>query len=264
MINVDIIADSVSPKGDRVTTFILEYPRFIHSELMTHRVFSRNCASSRAIPIQTQIELAKQNLVIPVWTAKKKGMQGEVIYDDNLLKEADIVWMGAFKAAINAAEKLDNLGIHKQNANRLLEPFVHMKTILTGTDFTNFFNLRCHKDAQPEMQALAYAMRDCYQESKPKELNYGEWHLPFVDPESKDTLDIKKLISVSCCAQVSYRKNDISIEKAISIVDRLVTSDRLHASPFEHVCRPLTEEDTPRGNLKGWHQYRTDVEEGVA
>ena len=172
--------------------------------------------------------------------------------------------MDAFKAAISAAEKLDSLGIHKQNANRLLEPFVHMKTILTGTDFTNFFNLRCHKDAQPEMQALAYAMRDAYQESKPKELNYGEWHLPFIDPESKDTLDIKKLISVSCCAQVSYRKNDISIDKAISIVDRLVTSDRLHASPFEHVCRPLTEEDTPRGNLKGWHQYRTDVEEGVA
>ena len=138
MINVDIIADSVSPKGDRVTTFILEYPRFIHSELMTHRVFSRNCASSRAIPIQAQIELAKQNLVIPVWTGKKKGMQGEVIYDDYLLKEADIIWMDAFKAAISAAEKLDRLGIHKQNANRLLEPFVHMKTILTGTDFTNF------------------------------------------------------------------------------------------------------------------------------
>ena len=93
MINVDIIADSVSPKGDRVTTFILEYPRFIHSELMTHRVFSRNCASSRAIPIQAQIELAKQNLVIPVWTGKKKGMQGEVIYDDYLLKEADVIWM---------------------------------------------------------------------------------------------------------------------------------------------------------------------------
>ena len=45
-----IAADSINVKGKRITTFIVTMPRIVLAELNTHRVFSRNSASSRAIP----------------------------------------------------------------------------------------------------------------------------------------------------------------------------------------------------------------------
>jgi thymidylate synthase ThyX len=270
MINVKVIADSVFG-SNRVTTFELEYPRYVHSELMTHRVFSRNAASSRAIPIEKMIEQATDNTVMPMWTHNQPGMQGKPVTDIQTLHAANGVLQNLISDVVNAVRALDALGIHKQNANRYLEPFQHIKTVVTATEYENFFNLRYHEDAQPEIRALAVEMYAAYHKSVPRELEEYEWHLPYVEApvtysesqgDSSDaiTLEEAQKISASCCAQVSYRRNDTSLEKAETIFERLVGGDPLHASPFEHACRPLlVGEDC--SNFKGFRQLRQDIEE---
>lgn len=260
MINVKVIADS-KHGSNRVTTFELEYPRYIHSELMTHRVFSRNAASSRAIPIEKMIEQATHNTVIPMWTHNQAGMQGEPVKDLATINKANRTLQAMLKYVVDGVRDLSEMGIHKQNANRYLEPFQHIKTIVTATDFENFFNLRYHEDAQPEIRALAVEMFGAYHKSKPRKLEFHEWHLPYA--ENIANLEEAKKVSASCCAQVSYRKNDDSAEKAELVYDRLVGGEPLHASPFEHVCRPLFNEEVQRGNLTGFRQLRQDIEEAV-
>lgn len=275
MISVKIIADSTH-LGKRVTTFELEYPRYIHSELMTHRVFSRNAASSRAIPVEKMIEQVTENAVFPIWTYNQSGMQGKRVTNANDIHKLNEIWIAGAKRAIRTAESLVNAGAHKQNANRVLEPFQHIKVILTGADFTNWFNLRDHPDAQPEIRALAREMRAEMVGSKPVVLEADWWHLPYVNWtiqegiqyfESSEgvsmTLEEAKMVSASCCAQVSYRLNDDSLAKAKAVYSRLVDSTPLHASPFEHQCKPATYAGINRGNLHGWYQLRQEIEDGV-
>lgn len=174
-------------------------------------------------------------------------------------------------AAIETADRLAKAGAHKQNANRVLEPYQHIKTIVTTSDLSNWFSLRSHEDAQPEIKALSDAMMVEYHKSEPKLLMEGEWHLPYVTQEvvkagqgsSNDiSLADAKMISASCCAQVSYRKSDDTLEKAKDVYARLVTGKPIHASPFEHQCRPLEEyNEEQRGNLIGWRQLRQDIED---
>lgn len=260
MITVQILKDSITENGSRVTTFELEYPRYILSELNTHRVFSRNTASSRAIPLDKMIDSILTTNNIPMWTENKSGMQGELITDTEKLLAVNSIWFSARLQAIKHARQLHALGVHKQNFNRLLEPFQTVKTILTATEFDNFFKLRCHKDAMPEIRVLAELMRDEYNDSTPKLLKAGEWHLPYIEDDNDLPIETQKRISVSCCAQVSYRKLDTSTEKALQIYERLVGSDVLHASSFEHVCRPLEANEKQAGNLIGFRQFRQDVE----
>lgn len=261
MIKATIIADSVSAHtGQRITTFELEYHRYIHSELMTHRQFSRNAASSRAIPIDKMIEGVLGSPAIPIhWGLNQSGMQAkdeEVPY-----QQAYNAWINARNRAIESAKELQALGLHKQIVNRVLEPFQMMKTLVTATSFDNFFNLRCHKDAQPEIKELADKMYQAMQESTPMTLRAGEWHLPYVtavigeDNQIHYLVDDKLVdletaikISCSCAAQVSYRKNDTSIEKALAIYDKLVNSEPVHASAFEHCATPI---DSISGNFAG-------------
>lgn len=299
MIKATIIADSVSKHtGQRITTFELEYPRFILAELNTHRLLSRNSASSRAIPIDKMIGQVQTNTAVPVhWGLNQGGMQArEEHHDEHICEE---VWYEAMYSAMHHAKQLQALGLHKQIVNRVLEPFQMMKTLVTATSFDNFFNLRCHKDAQPEIKQLADLMYQAMQESKPEVLYEGEWHTPYVN-HSRHGVDgtleyfiwdnegnVKYLtpeeaikISCSCAAQVSYRKNDTSIEKALAIYDKLVNSEPVHASAFEHCATPIdinNEEEldtdtgithftsltyngnnfTPcSGNFTNWIQYR--------
>lgn len=259
MITVQILKDSITENGSRVTTFELEYPRYILSELNTHRVFSRNTASSRAIPLDKMIDSILTTNNIPMWTENKSGMQGELIKDTEKLLAVNSVWFSARLQAIKHAKQLHALGVHKQNFNRLLEPFQTVKTILTATEFDNFFKLRCHKDAMPEIRVLAELMRDEYNDSTPKLLKAGEWHLPYIEDDSDLDLETQKRISVSCCAQVSYRKLDTTPEKALQIYERLVKSEICHYSAFEHICRPLNDNETQYGNLIGFRQYRHDI-----
>jgi hypothetical protein len=271
MIKAYIIQDSIC-NGKRITSFELEYPRFIHSEIMTHRVFSRNAASSRAIPIERMIELVKENAVYPYWTANQAGMQGDKVTDPQQVGQAKHIWGKARVAAIEASQALCDLGIHKQNANRLLEPFQTMKTIVTATEWDNFFELRCHKDAQPEFQELARAMRGQQTMSKPLVLKEGDWHVPYVGREhiNGETKYFDNAgymseqhalaISASCCAQVSYRRLDATRAKALEIFDRLATARPIHASPFEHQAMAMANSHKPYANFVGWKQYRASLE----
>lgn len=268
MIKATIIADSISAHtNQRITTFELEYPRFIHSELMTHRQFSRNASSSRAIPIDKLIEQVQSNPATPIhWGANQSGMQAEVELSETAIELCTALWEKANYYAVSVAEEMKKLGLHKQVVNRILEPFQMMKTLVTATNFDNFFNLRCHKDAQPEIKMLADLMYQAMQESKPEVLQAGEWHTPyirhsrkdngeiiyFIEGSMKDTqgnlieptiqylpLELAIKVSCSCSAQVSYRKNDTGIEKALAIYDKLVNSEPVHASAFEHCATPI-------------------------
>ncbi len=272
MIKATIIQDSTS-NGVRITTFELEYPRFIHSELMTHRVFSRNAASSRAIPIKTMNDNISANPAKPLtWGKNRSGMQSVDEVDEVAKAKADYEWNYAKNDAIMHSDKLASLGIHKQWANRLTEPFQHMKTVVTSTEWENWYELRAHPDAQPEIQALATEMWKAHIESVPVDLIEGQWHLPYIHREwlegkltySVDdilyTLDEAKRLSVSCCAQVSYRKNDLSLEKADDIYHKLVTMRPFHASPFEHQATPMptfyTVDIWPKGATHMDRSYR--------
>ena len=262
LITAKVIADSTNWTDYRVTTLELEYPRYIHSELMTHRVFSRNAASSRAIPVDKMIDIImNQREFFPIWTKSQKGMQGEIITDENTILMLNTEWKMARAHATHAAWNLKRLGIHKQNINRLLEPYQFMKTIVTATDWTNFFHLRVAEDVMPEMQLLARKMKEAIDKSTPVFLFKGDWHLPYIKGDEGYDTETAKKISVSCCAQVSYRKLDETPEKALEIYNKLVSGDRLHASAFEHVCTPIDSWDAPLlGNLRGWKQYRHIVE----
>lgn len=262
MITATILAHSKAPLGDEVVTWVLEYPRYIHSELMTHRVFSRNAASSRAIPIEKMIEQATQNTVMPMWSHNQAGMQGKLVTDLDTIHAANNIIAEILQAVVSGVRQLDELGIHKQNANRYLEPFQHIRTIVTSSQLDNFFQLRAHPDAQPEIQQLAKEMLASYSMSEPVELKKGEWHLPGVPVDFTGSLREKQMISASVCAQVSYRKEDASLEKAEKVFDRLITSEPLHASPMEHQCRPLEINDFQKGNLIGFRQLRQDIEDG--
>lgn len=247
MISATIIKDSTNWLGARITTLILEYPRYIHGEFLTHRVLSKNAAGSRAIPIIKMIDNIKNNTVYPIWTKNDKGMSGGFIKDQKLINEldADVFFMRDW--TINEVQNLANKGVHKQNANRYLEPFQHMKLICTGTDWENFFLLRCHKDAQPEIQRLAEEIRSQIKNSKPQYLESGEWHIPFEDflPDGVSQED-KIKVSVARCARISYNNfetNSIDVEKDIDLYNRLVVQEPLHASPAEHQARVPTEQE---------------------
>ena len=289
-VSAKVIKDSISPDGVRITTLELEYPRIIHSELMTHRVFSRNSASSRAIPVSKVIELVESNPAMPVhWGKNQAGMQAKEELDDLKKEAVRQLWLEAAKQAVSIAKVMADIGGHKQVVNRILEPFQHMKVVVTSTEWANWDWLRDHPDADPTIHALAKEMKRVRNESTPEELFYGEWHLPYVNSERSKvyaernyfdehgepiTLEQARMISASCCAQTSYRKQDGSLEKAEDIFKKLVESEPCHASPVEHQATPAERSDTRlemfeegvthrckdywtwSGNFRGWIQFR--------
>lgn len=248
-----ILADSINPASNRVTTFLLTYPRFIHSEVLTHRSLSRNAASSRAIPIEKVIEQVRTNPARPVrWGLNGKGMQDHGVMTDSDAAEA--AWRASASAAMSSAYHLQSLGLHKQIVNRVLEPFMWMTTLVTATEWENFFSLRVHKDAQPEFQHLAYQMLKTYLDHTPVKKEWGDWHIPYGDrmPDGLDN-ETRLKIATARAARVSYLTMDgsIDIAKDISLHDSL--SQNGHWSPFEHACQAFA---PAKGNFVGWTQYR--------
>lgn len=252
---VQIVADSINPTQNRVTTFLLTYPRFIHSEVMTHRVFSRNAASSRAIPINKIIEQIQSNPAMPVrWGKNGKGMQDHGKLDDVQSNEARSLWIDAAKSAIESAQKLQQAGLHKQIVNRVLEPFMWMTTLVTATEWENFFSLRLHRDAQPEFQHLSYIMLKKYLTNQPAIKTWGDWHIPFGDNIEGDYDLITRLkIATARAARTSYLTitNTVDVKRDMELHDTLAQSG--HWSPFEHSCFAVHHQV---GNFKGWRQYR--------
>lgn len=350
MIQAKIVADSKNQFGDRITTFLLTYPRIIHAEIMTHRMFSRNAASSRAVPLEKMIKSVQENPFIPIaWQKDHKGMQGNEYlelepvnahgYHENQTYTID-AWLSARDWAVSGVKTMNQRGekVTKQLCNRLLEPFQWYTCLVTATEYENFFLLRCpeysifsenmpmtfrsRKDllkyvkvveadefknlyddmsdldwlainngqAEIHLMALAEAMWDAYNESKPKELQPGQWHIPFVEDLTNANMEYqnetKIKISTARCARTSYtvvgeEGKEYSYSKDIELHDRLLKSG--HMSPFEHCARCMSEDEYEdhikgvisarerlngpgkdklgwSGNFKGFIQYRKMIE----
>ena len=281
-----IVTDSVSEVGDRLTTMEVTFPRMVLAEFNTTRVFSRNSASSRAIPVEKQLQRIMDDPFIPVWWGRNQsGMQADHELGGYDLEQARAEWLVARDSAVNHVQRLLELGLHKQITNRLLEPFMWHTVIVTATEWSNFFALRANPMAQPEIRVIAEMMRDLYDESEPALVKGGEWHLPLIQPEERDGVfefsEEARKISAARCARVSYLTHDgkRDLEADLKLYDRLAGAG--HMSPFEHVATPLPssswrmsrtgewisgEEDDLldeldlyakwSGNFRGWKQLR--------
>lgn len=307
-INAKIIADSVDPRGHRLVSFIITFPRYILAELNTHRMLSKNSASSRAIPFEKLLKSVEENPFIPIaWQKEHTGMQGyEYIIDEELINQCRLNWLGAKDKAIQFAKDANyNLQVTKQLCNRLLEPFMWHTVLISGTEWENFFALRCpqyetfdglffrsRKDfvkhnqnkeisnwsindytdlewrklnkgmADIHMMDLAEAMWDAYNESKPKELLYGEWHIPFGDNITDEELSqnlyhlggtneqLRVKIATARCARVSYtvvgEEKKQSLEADLKLHDKFFDQRPFHASPFEHCAKVMTDDEYQR------------------
>ena len=273
-----VLADSVNPLGDRLTTFELTYPRCIHSEIMTHRLFSRNAASSRAIPLAKTLEMVKENPYIPFhWGKNQSGMQAYEALDEKQAARARWNWWSASKEAYYAVQGMAECDLHKQIANRVLEPFMFTSVVLSTTSFRHFELLRDHEAAEPHLQYLAKLMVSARSESLPEALKPGEWHLPLIYEEDRSRLNLSDLkkVSTARCAAVSYVRHGErkDYEKDFALYERLTTGG--HWSPLEHLATPngykyreaitgLSKEvwlsNGYCGNFKGWKQHRKEFE----
>lgn len=322
MIKAEIIADSINPVGDRLTTFIVTFPRIILAEVNTHRAFSRNSASSRAIPFKKMVKMVEENPFIPIaWQKVHKGMQGTEYLSGKVEQEARDHWLQARDKAVICAKGMSSVGVTKQLCNRILEPFIYHTAIITTSaeGLENFFKQRCPEYIGPytdtyrsrkdfikgtdvseyqknsidwfnlnngqgeiHIMRLAEVMWDVYKENAPKNLQSGEWHIPFGDKFDKSKIenlfpfdkkpvsekDIQKTkvkISVARCARISYLnfegKDDY--EADIKLHDRLLVEEPVHASPGEHCAEAddIGGSYPFKGNLgNGWIQYRKILE----
>lgn len=265
MIEVKIIEDSIYKKN-RICTLQLKYHRYIHGEFMTHRVFSRSASSSRAIPILKIISQVWNDPAIPVhWGKNVSGMQAKTELSGIKLQLAKFLWKSASKFACIFAYLLYKTGLHKQIGNRILEPWQFINVIVTSTEWDNFFELRCHPDAQPEIQELAEKIRCCIANSTPKNLKLNDWHLPYISNEERKLHSIDDLLKMSTarCARVSYINHDgtkPNIQNDLKLHDRLVGSSPRHSSPAEHQATPAHDSKFYK-NFKGWIQYRNKIEQ---
>lgn len=272
-ISAKVIEHSVNDTGKELVTFQLMYPRFIHAEFMTHRVFSRNASSSRAVPVTKMIEQVRTASAMPIhWGKNQTGMQAHQELDEQGIKMAESAWLNSAEIAWRRAELLLHLGLHKQIVNRVLEPFLHISVIVTATEWSNFFELRDHPDAQPEIHELAIQMKEAMAGSMGQYRPFDRqttaaWHLPYVTAEEralypKGPAFLAKL-SAARCARVSYLTHDgrePSRAEDLALYERLVGSRPLHASPIEHQAYPLACADQRSRNFLGWRQHREIIE----
>lgn len=266
-----IVCDSVGPHGIRLTTMEQTGWRPVHSEFMTHRMFSRNSASSRALPHGRFREQVLYDPALPVfWGSHQSGMQSfsELVRQQEVLD----IWNQARIQSIVWHEKLEQLGLAKQIANRLLEPWMWITRVVTGTNFAwaNYFHLRCHYQAQHEAAEEAFKAADAYFSSIPKSLDYGEWHLPYIHDSEKILYENEALVKLSSarCARISFvRQNEIDYKKELAIYARLTNpntprefdpEEPIHSSPLEHPAE-CTYESILSGNFKGWLQHRKEI-----
>jgi thymidylate synthase ThyX len=253
MIDAEIIADSID-KGNRITTFRVICPRSIWPQMLTHRAFSRNAQSSRAIPTHKRLEVVENQPVTPNrWLKNRAGMQALDVEIDSP-QQADLIWRSAAQSAVDASRALAALGVHKQWANRVLEPFDTITAVITATEWDNFFSQRIHHAAQPEIQELALKMQTLLGESVPV---CTMFHLPFIKEEEQSSLELQTRIEacVARCARVSYLNFNgaVDVEKDLKLSQKLWEDQ--HLSPFEHAAT-AEEPDERYANFRGWQSER--------
>lgn len=300
---VEVILASASNTGcPPIYTIRMRYPRPIHSEIMTHRVFGRNARSSRAVPVHTMLDEVRNTPYVPWhWGKNQKGMQASEECNEPVELDIPVVdevtfelnyetiqltnvaaWLEARNQAADIAEAFMKAGYHKQNPNRLLEPFSWIDTLITATQWQNFLWLRQHHAAEPHLQDLANLVAEAMNHCTFQYLEFGEWHLPYITEEEKRLYhtDVLKKLSAARCARISYKpfNGESSIEAELGRYNLLVTDERVHASPLEHQATPdqITVSSTStlqngqvvggsetkwknpklHGNLIGWIQAR--------
>jgi hypothetical protein len=270
-----------------IHTLQLRYPRFIHAEFMTHRQFSRNASSSRAIPVAKMLEQVRKDPAMPIhWGSNKPGMQAGDEIDtrvDGLLDmfgsyQGDFspqdAWRIAAERAADVAEKMGEAGYHKQVVNRLLEPFQFMNVVVTATEWDNFFELRCHADAEPNFQELAHCIRAVIKHAegpwilqvpaRTEDRSFNDpfkWHLPYITDRERSICNLRIVLAMSAarCARVSYLTHDGAspvLEKDVGLFAKLVMGNPIHASPIEHQATPASQSNQRSGNFVGWQQFR--------
>lgn len=263
-----ILVDEIVSLGEKETYDLEiagEFANFLANDVVVHN--SRNAASERAVPVNKMIEQVRTNPAMPIhWGKNKPGMQASEEFTGIELEEAKLAWLKAARDASDTAEWMNKIGLHKQVVNRILSPFTWAHVITTATEWDNFFELRDHTDAQPEIRLVAELMKKALNESEPKLLKDDEWHLPYVMDEEKEKYSIEDLIKISAarCARVSYLTHDGKspiYEDDIKLYERLVGSKPIHASPIEHQAKPAFSEDCQSGNFRGWIQYRKIYEQ---
>lgn len=293
MYSAKVICDSISKEGVRLTTMELSYPRFIHSQFMTHRMFSRSCSSSRAVPSNKVLNRVADSTALPIsWGRNKAGMQAGLEFDQTTTIELNEMWISSCDNAVYWAERFERKGVHKQIVNRITEPFQYIKVVVTATEWDNFFKLRLGHATQPEMQHIAKLMKEAMDGSTPSKISLKEpisWHLPYIGIKDIAKHEIGMLsaadlrnISAARCARVSYLNHDNTepdTDKDIKLAMLLLSE--WHMSPFEHQLTPMlsnkltdfnlenlekgvTHVDRERnlwsGNMRGWIQYRALLE----
>lgn len=262
----EVVCHSKYMDHPELITLKLVYPRMIHGEFMTHRAFSRNASSSRAIPVKRMLRGIRKGYAKPsFWGSNKPGMQAGTELTGWRLSAAKVIWGTSVKFSCFFSSLLSKVGLHKQHANRGTEPYQYITVLVTSTEWENFFDLRDHPDAQPEIRELAQVIKKAIAGSTAKTLLQGQWHLPFVlDSEFSNVPfhDLRKA-SAARCARVSYLNFDGSkpnIQKDLELYDRLVGTAPIHASPLEHVAVPSWNDNA---NLYGWKQLRRVVEDSM-
>jgi hypothetical protein len=294
---VKVIAHSLSPDNIPLITIHARYWRAIHAEVMTHRVFSRNARSSRAVPTTKMLDEILNDPFIPRhWGKNQKGMQADeecnspVILNHYIDEDftpiestKEEAWLIARDSALHVASAFGDAGYHKQVVNRLVEPFMWIDTLITSTQWNNFFMLRDHKDAEPHMRDLAVLAKEAINASTPRQVGHYNWHIPYVsneelvsfvgegpgDSEIYDGYEIACMVSAARCARISYAPFDgnSSIEKELERYKLLTNSNPIHASPVEHQATPDYFDDKYKQwthpeehrNFHGWRQFRAQI-----
>jgi len=258
--------DSISPDEVRLTTVVVTFPRCILPELLTHRAFSRNTASSRAIPVRRMIEAVERDPFIPeFWGRNQAGMQAREALPALEASEARREWEYACHLAVGRSKRMAEIGVHKQIVNRLLEPFAWTTCVISATTWDNFFEQRCHPDAEPHMQKLAWMIHGELGRSQPTQRDYYGWHLPFITEQERQAHPVESLCrwSAARCARVSYLTHEgmsPSPEDDERLFQKLAGSRPIHASPLEHQARAAPDW-IESGNFSGWVQHRVMVEQ---
>lgn len=278
-----LLAHSISEAKFNLYTFEVCFPRIVLAEMNTHRMLSRNSASSRAIPVQTMIKMVTEHPYVPAsWGKSQKGMQeGEDLSREDA-QVADSIWLRKRDEAVEGAQALLKLGVHKQRVNRLLEPFMWHTAIISATELSNLFHLRDNPDAHPDLRACVHLMKECVDKSMPELIFDNAWHTPLILEEDYREIAVRDgdnkavaaggdwhgrrwvaacKISVGRCARVSYLTHDgkRDLDADFELHDRLLGSG--HMSPFEHVARPMTEEEMSVAHRK--HLVLKDKKTGV-
>lgn len=293
-----VLLKSVGPESNvAMITYELELPRIILAELNTHKILVRNSQSSRAVPLKSAIKkIDDGDIFVPsYWGKNKSGMSATESLSQNDIEMCKDEWHYLAYVASASATVFDELKLHKQIAGRILEPFQMIKIVLSGTEWDNFFNLRIHPAAEPHFRDLAIKMYEANKEAPIVKLTSEQWHLPYITYKddgyydsvgNKLSIEDARMVSLSCIAQTSYRKHDESLEKAEDIIGKLFNGDVVHASPAEHIAKPMRcakadeeiytpflwesgvthmdkNEDFWSGQLKHWIQYRQLIPNNV-